>query len=155
MGSPQSTVNGPQKGDRTRRNRIPVFGFWPLTADCRRLTPRGERGAILLLALIALVSLSMFGAALVSMVFWRSQMMLLDYDRLRAFYLAEAGISQALYELKTDYDPDSDGAGNVSTTMFSDGLFQATYHPIERTVTAQGIFNDTTRTIQIVFSRKA
>ncbi|MBI4431424.1 MAG: hypothetical protein HY587_06905 [Candidatus Omnitrophica bacterium] len=96
----------------------------------------------------------MFGAALVSMVFWRSEMMMLDYDRLKAFYVAEAGISQAIHELKTDYDPDSNGPGNVSETPFDDGVFEVVYHPIERTLTSQGIVNDTTRTIQIAFARQ-
>ncbi len=112
-----------------------------------------RNGAILLVALIALVSLSLFGAALVSMVFWRSQMMELEYDRLRAFYLAEAGISQSLYELKTDFDPDADGVGNVSQKSFGGGILEVNYRPIERTITAQGTVNDTTRTIQIVFAK--
>ena len=113
-----------------------------------------KNGAILLVALIALVSLSLFGAALVSMVFWRSEMMELEYDRLRAFYLAEAGISSAFYELKTDFDSDGDGVGNVSQKAFGGGMFEADYRPIQRTITAQGTFNDTTRTIQIVFAKQ-
>ncbi|GEM_PF-2823170 len=116
---------------------------------------RNENGAILLIALIALVSLSMFGAALVSMVFWRSEMMILDYDRLKAFYVAEAGISQAIYELKTDLDPDGDGLGNIAETDFSDGSYKVSYHPVERSLTSQGTVNDTTRTIQIAFARQA
>ena len=115
----------------------------------------GERGAILLIALIGLVSLSMFGAALVSMVFWRSEMMLLEYDRLRAFYVAEAGINQAIHELKTDDDPDGDGPGNIAQSAFAEGTFEVAYHPIERTLTSQGTINDTTRTIQIAFARQA
>ena len=116
---------------------------------------KNQNGAILLIALIGLVSLSMFGAALVSMVFWRSEMMMLDYDRLKAFYVAEAGISQAIYELKTDQDPDNDGLGNIIQTNFSDGTYEVNYHPLERTLTSQGTVNDTTRTIQIAFARQA
>ncbi len=113
-----------------------------------------QKGAVLLIALIALVSLSMFGAVLVSMVFWRSEMMVLDYDRLKAFYIAEAGISQAIYELKTDLDPDGDGLGNIAQTEFTDGTYEVNYHPLERTLTSQGTVNDTTRTIQIAFARQ-
>ena len=115
---------------------------------------KNQNGAILLIALIGLVSLSMFGAALVSMVFWRSEMMMLDYDRLKAFYVAEAGISQAIYELKTDQDSDGDGLGNLAQTNFSGGTYEVNYHPLERSLTSQGTVNDTTRTIQIAFARQ-
>jgi hypothetical protein len=97
----------------------------------------------------------MFGAALVSMVFWRSEMMMLEYDRLRAFYIAEAGINQAIYELKADDDPDGDGPGNIAESEFAEGTFEVTYHPIERSLTSQGTVNDTTRTIQIAFARQS
>lgn len=135
--------------------RLSRFAASSRNDDCELLTVDcglDRKGAILLIALIGLVSLSLFGAALVSMVFWRSEMMQLEHDRLRAFYLAEAGISKALYELKTDDDPDADGVGNVASTAFGEGAFEAVYHPVERTITAQGTVNQTTRTVQIVFS---
>ncbi|HDZ76922.1 MAG TPA: hypothetical protein ENH41_02415 [Candidatus Omnitrophica bacterium] len=107
------------------------------------------RGATLLLAIIVLSSLALIGMSLVSLTLSRITSIDLEVDRVKALYLAEAGIARSLYELKKGIDVDNDGMGIISPTKFADGEFSVTYNSALFTFTATGKVNGVERSIQL------
>lgn len=108
-----------------------------------------ERGATLLLAIIIISALTIFGMSLVSLAVSRISSVDLGIDKIKALYLAEAGIAKSLWELKRGIDPDGDGIGVVKRTPFAEGAFEVIYNPPMFTFTAIGIVNQSRRIIQL------
>ncbi len=80
-------------------------------------------------------------------------------DRLKALYLAEAGLSQAIWELKTNYDdPESERApGNIPWRDVSDGplvygRYKTTHDFQTSTITSTAEVDKLQRTIQIKYA---
>jgi Tfp pilus assembly protein PilX len=113
---------------------------------------RDSRGAILMTVIVVLIFLSVMGMSLLGMLYARSTVSLLEVDRLKAFYLAEAGIARSVYELRHNIDYSGDGIGNISRTKLGDGEFWAAHNFITSTITATGEVNSIKRTIQIKYS---
>ncbi len=111
-----------------------------------------EKGATLLLALIVMMTLSIIGGALLTLIFTRSITVQLGYDRLRAMYLAEAAFSKALYELKLNKDIDGDGLGNIPPTKLGAGYFYAENDYTQLTIHAVGVVNDVERSLRIKYT---
>lgn len=112
-------------------------------------TVKFKRGAALLLAIIILTSLALFGMSLVSLTFSRISSVDLEIDKVKALYLAEAGIAKSLNELKKGADPDADGIGIIPLTKFSDGEFEVVYNSALFTFTSTGCVNQTKRSVQL------
>jgi len=110
-----------------------------------------QKGAILFLTLIVLIFLTIFGGALMLMVFSRFTSVYLEYDRLKALYLAEAGISKSLWELKRGVDLDRDGLGNIPKTRLGEGYYWVNHNPQTLTIISTGEANDVERTVRIVY----
>lgn len=111
-----------------------------------------NKGAILLTVIIVLVFLAVMGMSLLGLLFSRTTLTTLAIDRLKAFYLAEAGIAKSINELKTDIDSDGNGIGNVSPTKLGDGVFSAVHNFQTSTITAAGEVNKVKRTLQIKYA---
>ena len=111
-----------------------------------------QRGSILFLTLIVLIFLTIFGGALMLMVFSRFTSTYLEYDRLKALYLAEAGISKSLWELKKGTDSNRDGLGNIPKTRLGEGYYWVTHNSQALTITSTGEANDVKRTVKIVYA---
>jgi len=107
------------------------------------------RGATLLLAIIVLSSLALVGMSLVSLTLSRVTSIDLEIDRVKALYLAEAGIAKSLYELKKGIDIDNDGIGIIPPTKFAGGEFYVSYNAALFTFTAVGEINNVERSIQL------
>lgn len=73
-------------------------------------------------------------------------------DRLKALYLAEAGISKAIWELRYDLDPEGNGPGNIGKTGLGDGELWARHDFTASTITSTGEFNRSRRTVQIKYA---
>lgn len=112
----------------------------------------GERGAVLITTIIILAFLAVLGASLIAFLFSRTVYSQMQLDRLKALYLAEAGISKALWELRFDVDPDRDGHGNLPKTKLGDGLFWTWHNFQTSTLTSTGEVNKSKRTVQIKYS---
>jgi Tfp pilus assembly protein PilX len=112
----------------------------------------GSKGAILMTVIVVLIFLSVMGMSLLGMLFARSTVSMLEIDRLKSFYLAEAGIAKSVYELRHNIDYSGDGIGNVSRTKLGEGEFWAAHNFITSTITATGEVNKVKRTIQIKYS---
>jgi len=112
----------------------------------------GRRGAALITTIIILTFLAVLGMSLVAFLFSRTAYSQMQLDRLKALYLAEAGISKALWELRFDIDPDGDGQGNIPKTKLGDGLFWTRHNFQTSTITGTGEVNKARRVVQIKYS---
>lgn len=112
----------------------------------------GKRGAVLITTIIILVFLAVLGMSLVAFLFSRVSCSEMQLDRLKALYLAEAGISKAIWELRYDIDLDGGGPGNIPKTKLGDGEFQARHDFQTSAITATGEVNKVKRTVQIKYS---
>ncbi|MBI3333595.1 MAG: hypothetical protein HYZ93_05850 [Candidatus Omnitrophica bacterium] len=106
-----------------------------------------ERGAALITAIILLLFLGSIGASLSSMVYSRLLAVNLEVDRLQAQYLAEAGIAQGLYEIKTGLDVFGGGRGSIPVTVLGPGLYKVDQDPKSSTLVAIGVVRDVRRVI--------
>jgi len=113
---------------------------------------RGEKGALLITAIIVLLFLAVLGMSLISLLFSRTVYSQMELDRLKALYLAEAGISKAIWELRYNIDLDGNSQGNVARTELGDGYFWAHHDFQNSTITATGIVNKVRRVIQLKYS---
>ena len=113
---------------------------------------KDQKGTVLFLTLMVLIFLSIFGGALMAMVFSRWTTVSMEYDRLRALYLAEAGISKSLWELKKGIDYDNDGLGSIPKTRLDIGYYWVTHNSNTLTITATGDVNDIKRTVKIKYA---
>jgi len=122
-----------------------VIGFNPPTM-------RPERGAVLIVSIIILLFLSVMGMALISYLYSQQVKVMLELDRLKAFYLAEAGISKSICELRRDSDEDGNGVGNVVKTQLGEGFYRAYHNFKNSTITGIGEYNQVSRRVQIKYS---
>lgn len=111
-----------------------------------------KKGAILLTVIVVLVFLAVMGMSLLGLLFSRTTLTSLAIDRLKAFYLAEAGVASAINELRTELDSDGNGIGNVAVVKLGDGVFSAQHNPQTFIITAFGEVNKTRRTVQIKYA---
>ena len=108
-----------------------------------------SRGATLLLAIIIISSLTLFGMSLVNLTLSRVSSVDLEVEKVKALYIAEAGIAKSLNELKKGIDPGGDGIGAIRETQFAEGVFEVTYNPAMFTFTSTGRVNKTERAVQL------
>ena len=108
-----------------------------------------QRGATLLLAIIIISSLTLFGMSLVNLTISRVSSVDLEIEKVRALYIAEAGIAKSLNELKRGIDPDGDGIGVIKPTQFAGGSLEVTYNSAMFTFTSIGRVNKTERAVQL------
>lgn len=118
---------------------------------------RDKRGAVLITTVIILVFLSVLGMSLIAFLFSRFSYSQVQLDRLKALYVAEAGLAQALWELKNDYDPDGTGPkspGNTIeyVTISGYGEYKTSHNFQTSTITATGKVNEIRRTIQVKYA---
>ena len=111
-----------------------------------------NKGSILFTVILVLVFLAVLGLNLITFLYSRMTVSLLELDRLKALYLAEAGIAKSIGELKVDIDYDGDGLGNIIKTKLGDGTFSARHNFQTSTITGTGEVNKVKRVIQIKYS---
>lgn len=85
---------------------------------------KDNQGVALITVLIILFFFTSLGTSLVALVRSRLTSVTVEVDRLKAEYLAEAGMAKALYERTTGLDTDGNGIGNIATTYFGEGFFK-------------------------------
>ncbi|MCK5706370.1 MAG: hypothetical protein KAI43_01865 [Candidatus Aureabacteria bacterium] len=109
------------------------------------------RGSILILVIIILSSLATFGAVLLGMVYSRHLRYQLEMDRTKALYIAEAGISYSVWELKMKVDKENNGFGNVDKFEFGEGFFSVKHNPETKEIISVGDYNNVKRIVTIVY----
>ncbi|PIQ86588.1 MAG: hypothetical protein COV74_04210 [Candidatus Omnitrophica bacterium CG11_big_fil_rev_8_21_14_0_20_45_26] len=102
---------------------------------------KGERGFGLLWVYFVTVILGLSSLALYNLALWQTKTQVIELNREKAFYYAEAALDQKLQELRL---------GNVADIALSNigqGSYAAVYDAGEKTITATGTTNGATRTI--------
>ncbi len=94
------------------------------------------------------------GASLIALVRVRMNNAILEADRLKAEYLAEAGMAKALYEKTTGLDTDGNGIGNVGVTYFGEGFFKVDHDPKGRSLLSIGVVHDVKRVSFIKYAEQ-
>jgi len=108
-------------------------------------------GAALITVVIILLFLGTLGAVLIAAVYARLDSVTLEVDRLQAQYLAEAGLAQGLYEIKTGLDVFGGGRGTIPVTALGPGAYKVDQDPQSSTLTAIGVVRDVRRVIVIKY----
>ncbi len=111
-----------------------------------------NKGSVLITTIVILAFLSVLGINLVVYLLSRSTKTNLELNRLKAYYLAEAGIAKAIHELKIDKDLDNNGLGNVLRASLGGGTYKASHNYAAATITATGEYNNVQRAIQMKYS---
>ena len=111
----------------------------------------GKGGVALITMVILLLFLGSLGAALISMVYARLMAVTLEVDRLQAQYLAEAGLAQGLYEIKTGLDVFGGGRGTIPITVLGPGFYKVDHDPKGKALVAVGGVRDVRRGIVIKY----
>ena len=106
----------------------------------------------MLSAIIVLSFMAFLGMGVVGFLLARTTRANLEVDRLKALYLAEAGLAHSIHELKTDMDKDNNGLGNVLKTEFAGGSYKAFHNFQLSTITGVGEYNHITRQVQIKYT---
>jgi Tfp pilus assembly protein PilX len=118
-----------------------------------------ERGAILLMVLIIILTISLLGATLMALFFNVLSLSQIELDRARALYLAEAGIAAAIGTLKNQAGvaiPSADSAAQseiiVPATKLNEGSFEVYNDYSQSTIVSIGNSNGVKRTIQVRYN---
>lgn len=121
----------------------------PLIGDLKNMN---NKGAILLTVLVILMFLSTFGMSSIVLILSRTTQSNLELDRIKAMYLAEAAISQSIYEIKRNRDLDNNGVGNVLKDKLGGGTYKASHNFQVSVITGTGEYNGIKRKISIRYS---
>lgn len=111
----------------------------------------GEDGMVLVMALMVVTALGIFAACLSTLISAGSMKAQLELERTQALYLAEAGLSASIWELKKGIDFDEDGLGNIPPKKFGPGTYQVTHIPSMLAIEAAGTVNDVNRKVRIIY----
>lgn len=118
-----------------------------------------ERGAILLIVLIVILTISLLGATLMAIFFNVLSLNELELDRAKSLYLAESGIAMAIGVLKNQagaLNPSSDNATQsdmiVPPTQLNGGSFEVYNDYSQSTIVSVGDSNGVKRTIQLRYN---
>lgn len=108
-------------------------------------------GMVLILALVVVTVLGIFGACLSVLTSTGSINAQIELERTQALYLAEAGLSMSIWELKKGIDFDEDGLGNIPMRKLGEGYYQARHIPSSLSIESTGIVNDVKRKVRIIY----
>ena len=115
-----------------------------------------QNGSALILALIVLMIVAALSASMLSISTAKIRESEAGFDNLKAFYIAEAGINDAIAEISASKDYHLDGLGNVSGT-FDGGHYTITAkNNGDRTwtLTAGGFYGNCSRSLQIIIAQR-
>lgn len=115
-----------------------------------------EKGAVLLIVLIVVLTISLLGATLISLFFNVLSSSQTELDRARALYLAEAGIAKAISVLKNQASSLEVAGRNqdaiIPPTRLGEGEFEVYNDPSQSTIISVGKCHGVKRTIQVKYN---
>jgi len=103
--------------------------------------------------MILLFFFTALGASLMALVYSRLNSAVLEEDRLKAEYLAEAGMSLALFEMATGIDSDNNGIGNIGVSYLGDGSFMVQHDAKGTSLLSIGAVHDVKRVTFIKYAQ--
>jgi Tfp pilus assembly protein PilX len=114
--------------------------------------PINSRGAILFGVLIIVLTISLIGASMIGLLSSLAVSNQHETDRTKALYLAEAGISHAIYMLKTQAVIVTGQEYFIPSTPFGDGAYDVKLDYNQSLIIATGRAGGTKRTIQLKYN---
>ncbi len=111
----------------------------------------GRRGAILLGALIMLFTISLLGATLAALFTSASLVAEVELSRTQALYLAEAGVAQAIHQVRAAGLSGKTALKEIPLTALGDGAYEAFHDSSSGLITSTGTANGVRRTIQVKY----
>ena len=118
----------------------------------RNLTNGNRRGAILFAVLIVVLTVSLIGASLVALISSLALTNQFEVARAKALYLAEAGISQAVYQLKNQAIIVTSEEFFVPPTQFGDGTYEVRLDFRQSLMSSTGRVGGISRTVQLKYN---
>ena len=110
-----------------------------------------QRGAILLGALIILLTISLIGATLSSLFLAVTTVAEVDVARAQALYLAEAGVAQAVYQLRVAGVLGGEVQQKIPPTPLGMGVYEVNHDVENSLITSTGKVRGVRRTVQIKY----
>lgn len=111
-----------------------------------------NKGVVLLSALIILLTISIIGASLVSFFSSVELSARNVADEAKALYLAEAGISHAIYLLRTQAGQTQAAGESIGPIRLGEGSFIVNIDPPQSMITSKGSVNGAEKTVQLQYS---
>src|SRR3990167_8969849 len=111
-----------------------------------------RRGAILFGVLIVVLTISLIGASLIALLSSLALSNQYEVNRTKALYLAEAGISHAIYMLKSQAIIITGQEYFIPSTPFGDGTYDIKLDYNQSLIIATGRVGGIKRTIQLKYS---
>ena len=118
----------------------------------RNLTNGNRRGAILFAVLIVVLTVSLIGASLVALISSLALTNQFEVARAKALYLAEAGISQAVYQLKNQAIIVTSEEFFVPPTQLGDGTYEVRLDFRQSLMSSTGRVGGISRTVQLKYN---
>lgn len=116
------------------------------------MNPMNSKGAILFGVLIVVLTVSLIGASLVALLSSLALTNQYEVNRTKALYLAEAGISQAVYLLKNQAIILENQEFFVSPTRLGDGTYEVKLDYRQSLMSSTGKVGGINRTIQLKYN---
>lgn len=111
-----------------------------------------RRGAILFGVLVVVLTVSLIGASLVALLSSLALTNQYELNRAKALYLAEAGISQAVYRLKSQAVIVAGEEYFIPSTKLGDGTFEVKIDFAQSLMSSTGRVGGINRTIQLKYN---
>ncbi len=108
---------------------------------------KNEKGMMLIWFYLLIAILLIMGGSLYGLAFQESLLITIDQSRDKAFYLAETGLDQKLYELR------SNNTSNIASTSFGEGSYSVTYDATTKQIRSTAIVNGISKTVISVVSK--
>ncbi len=114
----------------------------------------GNRGAILLMVLIVMLTVSLLGATLIALFHNVMSMNQIELYRTQALYLAEAGIAKVVQMLRSQAGsvPQNTTGRILGPVSLGDGSFEVYGDFVEATLVSVGTSHGVSRSIQLKYN---
>jgi len=100
---------------------------------------------------MVLLTISLIGATLSSLFLSVTSIAEVDLARAQALYLAEAGVAQAIYQLRLAGSLGAEAKSRIASTRLGDGEYEVTHDVSNNVITATGRVRGVRRTVQIKY----
>ena len=108
-------------------------------------------GAVLLGALIILLTISLIGATLASFFFSVTTVAEVELARSQALYLAEGGIARAIHQIQQAGSMGGEAQQRIAATQLGAGEYEASHDLVAGLITSTGKVRGVRRTIQLKY----
>ncbi|MDD2703079.1 MAG: hypothetical protein PHC33_03630 [Candidatus Omnitrophica bacterium] len=122
-----------------------------------------KRGAVLLIVLVVLLTISLLGVTMMALFYNVLTSSRTELDRVRALYLAEAGIAQTVSAMRGQAgsspaasgeepaDSADDAERLIPRTSLGGGYFEVYNDPSQSVIVSTGSSNNVKRTLQVKY----